>query len=210
VKRRFATRIGLVGLLTVVLAGGVARGQATVVEKDVPYVPTPENVIEEMLRLARPTSSDVVYDLGCGDGRIVIAAAKRYGARGLGVDIDPLRVREARENAEKAGVSGLVSFREEDLFQTDLRRATVVTLYLLPSVNLRLRPKLFDELSPGARVVSHNYHMGDWPPERTINIGNHLVYFWTITGREKDRFGSASQKGPSPAPRTGWEIEPES
>lgn len=208
-RRSPATRIALVGLLTFILAGGVLRGQATAVDKDVPYVPTPENVVEEMLRLARPTASDVVYDLGCGDGRILIAAATTYGARGFGVDIDPLRVREARENAEKAGVSLLVTFREGDLFQTDLRKATVVTLYLLPSVNLRLRPKLFEELAPGTRVVSHNYHMGDWPPERTINIGNHFVYFWTITGREKERFGSTPGKAAKPAPRTGLEIEPE-
>jgi SAM-dependent methyltransferase len=155
--------------------------------KDVPYVPTPENVVEEMLRLARPTQQDLVYDLGSGDGRILITAAKKYGARGIGVDIDPRLVREARENAEKAGVAHLVTFREGDLFRTDLREATIVTLYLLPSVNLRLRPKLFQELAPGTRIVSHNYNMGDWQPEQTVRLGDHFVYFWTISGLEKLR-----------------------
>jgi protein-L-isoaspartate O-methyltransferase len=156
-------------------------------DRDVPYVPTPENVVAEMLRLARPTRQDVVYDLGSGDGRILIAAAKKYGARGVGVEIDRKLVRKARGNAEKAGVGHLITFREGDLFQTDLRGATIVTLYLLPSVNLRLRPKLFQELAPGTRIVSHNYDMGDWRPKQTLKLGDHFVYFWTISGLEKSR-----------------------
>jgi len=150
---------------------------------DVPYVPTTEEVVEVMMRLGEVDKNDVVYDLGSGDGRLPITAAKKHGARGLGVDIDPNRVREARENARKAGVEDKVKFIQGDLFQTDIREATVVTLYLLPSVNLKLRPKLLAELKPGTKVVSHNYDMGDWKPEQTVNVGNHVVYVWTVPER---------------------------
>jgi len=150
---------------------------------DVPYVPTTEEVVEVMMRLGEVDKNDVVYDLGSGDGRLPITAAKKHGARGLGVDIDPNRVREARENARKAGVEDKVKFVQGDLFQTDIREATVVTLYLLPSVNLKLRPKLLAELKPGTKVVSHNYDMGDWKPEQTVNVGNHVVYVWTVPER---------------------------
>jgi precorrin-6B methylase 2 len=150
---------------------------------DVPYVPTTEEVVEVMMRLGEVDKNDVVYDLGSGDGRLPITAAKKYGARGLGVDIDPNRVREARENAKAAGVEDKVKFVQGDLFQTDIGEATVVTLYLLPSVNLKLRPKLLSELKPGTKVVSHNYDMGDWKPEQTVNVGNHVVYVWTIPER---------------------------
>jgi ribosomal protein L11 methylase PrmA len=146
----------------------------------VPFVATDQQVVEEMLRLARVGKDDVVYDLGCGDGRIVIRAAKAYGARGVGVDIDPARVREAKDNAAQAGVADKVTIRQQDLFETDLREATVVTLYLLPEVNLRLRPKLLSELKPGTRVVSHNFDMGDWTPERVVQVGNATVYLWTV------------------------------
>ena len=149
-------------------------------QPDVPFVATDQQVVEEMLRLARVGKDDVVYDLGCGDGRIVIRAAKAYGARGVGVDIDPARVREAKDNAAQAGVADKVTIRQQDLFETDLREATVVTLYLLPEVNLRLRPKLLSELKPGTRVVSHNFDMGDWTPERVVQVGNATVYLWTI------------------------------
>jgi len=150
---------------------------------DVPYVPTTEEVVEVMMRLGEVDKNDVVYDLGSGDGRLPITAAKKHGARGLGVDIDPNRVREARENAKAAGVEDKVKFVQGDLFQTDIGEATVVTLYLLPSVNLKLRPKLLSELKPGTKVVSHNYDMGDWKPEQTVNVGNHVVYVWTIPER---------------------------
>jgi len=150
---------------------------------DVPYVPTTEEVVEVMMRLGEVDRNDVVYDLGSGDGRLPITAAKKYGARGLGVDIDPNRVREARENAKAAGVEDKVKFVQGDLFQTDIGEATVVTLYLLPSVNLKLRPKLLSELKPGTKVVSHNYDMGDWKPEQTVNVGNHVVYVWTVPER---------------------------
>ncbi|OGA02850.1 MAG: hypothetical protein A3I00_09975 [Betaproteobacteria bacterium RIFCSPLOWO2_02_FULL_64_12] len=147
---------------------------------DVIYVPTPQAVVQKMLQMARVTSRDLVYDLGCGDGRILIEAAKRYGARGVGIDIDPERIAEARANARAAGVTQLVQFRLADLFESDFSRATVVTLYLLPSLNLKLRPKLWKELKPGTRVVSHDFDMGDWKPEQTVQVDNRTVYFWTI------------------------------
>jgi ubiquinone/menaquinone biosynthesis C-methylase UbiE len=148
---------------------------------DVPYVPTRQEVVEEMLKVAGVKSGDVVYDLGCGDGRIVITAAQKFGARGVGIDIDPERIAEANANAKRAGVEKRVAFRVGDLFQADIREATVVTLYLLPDVNLRLKPKLLRDLKPGTRVVSHDFAMGDdWRPEKTIKLGNDTVYFWTI------------------------------
>jgi ubiquinone/menaquinone biosynthesis C-methylase UbiE len=148
---------------------------------DVPYVPTKQEVVEEMLRMAGVKPGDLVYDLGCGDGRIVITAAQKFGARGVGIDIDPKRIAEAVENARRAGVERQVEFRLGDLFEADIREATVVTLYLLPDVNLRLKPKLRRDLRPGTRVVSHDFAMGDdWKPERTLRLGNDWIYFWTI------------------------------
>jgi trans-aconitate methyltransferase len=187
-------RTALTLLLTATLAPSalapVARA-AEVKEKtkdpDVPYVPTHERVVDRMLQMARVGKDDVLYDLGCGDGRIVITAAKRWGTRGVGIDIDPDRIREAKENAEKAGVADRVTFIQGDLFEADIKEATVVTLYLLPDVNLRLRPKLLSELQPGTRVVSHNYDMGDWTPQQTARIslpnGDHVVYFWVVPRR---------------------------
>jgi ribosomal protein L11 methylase PrmA len=139
-----------------------------------------------MLKVAHVKKSDVLYDLGSGDGRIVITAAKRFGTRGVGVDIDPVRVKEARENAVKAGVTDRVKFLQQDLFETDIREATVVTLYLLPEVNLRLRPKLLSDLKPGTRVVSHNYDMGDWTPLKTLQVRvpeEHTIYYWVVPAR---------------------------
>jgi predicted O-methyltransferase YrrM len=156
------------------------RAQEADVRKDVPFVPTPDNVVEAMLRHAKVTKDDVIYDLGSGDGRIVISAVKQTGARGVGVDIDPQRIREANENAKAAGVTDRVRFVQGDLFTADIREATVVTLYLLPDINLRLRPKLLKELRPGTRIVSHNYHMGDWKPNAQETIGYHTVYFWVV------------------------------
>jgi len=147
---------------------------------DVPYVPTPDAIVQSMLRLANVQKSDVVYDLGCGDGRIVITAAKMYGAHGVGVDINPERIREARENARQAGVESLVKFVEGDLFEADIKDATVVTLYLLPSVNLKLRPKLMRDLKPGTRIVSHAFDMDDWKAEKRDDVDGRPVYFWTI------------------------------
>lgn len=136
-----------------------------------------------MLKLAGVTRADVVYDLGCGDGRVVIAAAEKFGARGVGIDIDPQRIKESRENARRAGVTGRVKFRNEDLFEADIRQATVVTLYLFPDVNLRLRPKLWKELRPGTRVVSHSHDMGDWRPEKETEVDGHTIYYWTIPAK---------------------------
>jgi SAM-dependent methyltransferase len=150
---------------------------------DVAFIPTPDAVIQEMLTGAHVGKDDVVYDLGCGDGRIVITAATQFGARGVGIDIDPARIREARENAEKAGVAGRVRFLTQDLFQTDFKEATVVTLYLLPALNLKLRPKLLAGLKPGTRIVSHAWDMGDWAPERAVDVNGRLVFFWTVPKR---------------------------
>jgi SAM-dependent methyltransferase len=149
-------------------------------EPDVIYVPTPVPVVNEMLRLANVKPNDVVYDLGSGDGRIVIAAAKERGARGIGIDINPERIQEANQNAEKAGVSDRVEFRQQDLFQADFSDATVVTLYLLPRLNVKLRPKLLKELKPGTRIVSHQFDMGDWPPQQVVEVDGRTVYYWVV------------------------------
>ena len=151
------------------------------VKPDVIYVPTPQNVVDAMLQLADVKPTDVVYDLGSGDGRIVITAAKQYGARGVGVEVDPALVKRATENAAAAGVADRVRFVNQNLFNADLTEASVVTLYLLQSINERLRPKLVRELKPGARVVSHVFNMGpEWPPQKTIEIGASRVFLWTI------------------------------
>jgi PBP1b-binding outer membrane lipoprotein LpoB len=152
---------------------------------EVPYVPTKELVVDKMLEMADVKGTDVLWDLGSGDGRIPITAAKRFGTRGVGVDIDPQRVKEANENARKNNVTDKVRFIEEDLFNVDFSEATVVTLYLLPEVNLRLRPKLLDSLKPGTRIVSHNYDMGNWQPEKVEVVkmsadDDHIVYFWRV------------------------------
>ena len=147
---------------------------------DVVFVPTPHAVVDQMLDVARVGKGDVLYDLGSGDGRIVIAAAKRSGIRAVGIDIDSKLVTASRRNADTARVAELVEFRQADLFETDLRSATVVTLYLLPALNVRLRPKLFAELRPGSRVVSHSFDMGDWKADSTLMVENRLVFFWTI------------------------------
>jgi uncharacterized protein (TIGR03000 family) len=152
----------------------------------VPYVPTPQAVVDKMLELAKVSKDDVVYDLGCGDGRIVVTAAKKYGAKGVGVDLNPVRLQESMENVKKNGVEKLVTIKKGDVLKTDVSGATVVTLYLLPSVNLQLKPILQKTLKPGARVVSHDFDMGDdWPPEQTLDVTDengldHKVYLWTI------------------------------
>jgi SAM-dependent methyltransferase len=149
---------------------------------DVPFVPTPMTVVDAMLDMAQVTKDDLVYDLGCGDGRIVIRAAQRFGARGVGVDLNPQRITEARAAAKKAGpaVEKLVRFEVGDVFKFDFSPATVVTMYLLPSVNLKLRPRIFKELKPGTRIVSHDFDMGDWEPQAKRDLSNATVYFWTV------------------------------
>ena len=147
---------------------------------EVPYVPTENAVAQAMLDLAGVKGADIVYDLGCGDGRIVVLAAKSYGARGVGVDIDPERIRDARANAQRNGVENLARFEEKDLFDADIHEATVVTLYLLPAVNLRLRPKLLKDLKPGTRIVSHSFDLGDWKPEKEEVVEGQRLYLWTV------------------------------
>jgi precorrin-6B methylase 2 len=147
---------------------------------DVIFVPTPKDVVEKMLELAKVTSKDVLYDLGCGDGGIVIAAAQKYGCRSVGIDIDPKRIQEATANAKAAKVTDKVKFVEADLFESDISEATVVTLYLLTRLNEKLKPKLLKDLKPGTRVVSHAFDMGDWKPEATASVNSTTVYLWRI------------------------------
>ncbi|SHF87832.1 Methyltransferase domain-containing protein [Fodinibius roseus] len=155
---------------------------------DVPYVPTPNEVVEKMLDIAQVQSDDYVIDLGSGDGRIVIAAAKR-GASGHGIDLDPERIAEARKNARKEKVDDKVLFKEQDIFETDISEASVITMYLLPSVNKKLRPTLLDELQPGTRIVSHSFDMGDWEPDREVTLSSentnrtHTIYYWVIPAK---------------------------
>lgn len=155
---------------------------------DVPYVPTHESVVSEMLSMAEVKGDDVLYDLGSGDGRIPITAAQKFGTRGVGIDLNPERIKEANANAEKAKVTDKVRFIEGDIFKQDFSEATVVALYLLPEVNLKLRPQL-EKMKPGTRVVSHNYDMGDWKPEKSKVIKTpdgteHYVYFWRVGGKK--------------------------
>jgi len=157
-----------------------AQTQAPPRAPDVIYVPTPQEVVDAMLKVAKVGPNDVVYDLGCGDGRIVVTAAQKFGARGVGIDIDPQRIKEANENVQKNGVGKLVTIRNADLFETNISEATVVTLYLLPSLNLKLMPKLMKELKPGTRIVSHAFDMGDWKPEQSLTVDGRNVYYWTI------------------------------
>lgn len=147
---------------------------------DVVYVPTPQDVVDAMLALASVTAKDIVYDLGSGDGRIPITAAQKHGARAVGIDINPERIKEANENLAKAGVGDRVRFINADLFESNLTDATVITLYLLPELNLKLLPKLLQEVKPGTRIVSHAFDMGTWKPEQALNVGGRNVYFWTI------------------------------
>ena len=152
---------------------------------DVPYVPTPMEVVEGMLKLAKVGKNDVVYDLGCGDGRIVVTAAKKYGATGIGVDLNPERIKEANQNAKTNKVTSKVKFYKGNLFDFDFSKASVLTLYLLPEVNLKLRPKILAEMKPGSRVVSHAFDMGDWKPEKQIQIDGRTVYLWTVPAKKK-------------------------
>ncbi len=183
--RRTLTFLSLtVGLGTLPFQMGASPGSAGEQGKmklDVPYEPSSEDVVEIMLQMARVNKDDFVYDLGCGDGRIVIAAAQKAGARGVGVDLDPERIKESLENARKADVIERVHFFEGDLFQTEIAKATVVMLYLWPEVNLKLRPKLFRELKPGTRIVSHSHDMGPWEADQMVVASNgHRVHFWVM------------------------------
>lgn len=175
-------RRAFLGLIVAALATAQRRAP------DVPFVPSTGEAVDAMLKLAGVTHADVVYDLGCGDGRIVVAAAKTYGARGVGIDIDPERIAEAKENARKAGVENLVRFEENDLFQADIHQASVVTLFLLSSVNRKLEPKLRRELKPGTRIVSNTFSMGTWTPDKQFTVGvpqsdyefSRRLYLWIV------------------------------
>ena len=172
----------ILSLAVPVLAGQAA--QAPLRSPDVIFVPTPPEVVAAMLKVAKVGKGDIVYDLGSGDGRIPIAAVKDFGAaRATGIDIDPQRIKEANANLQASGLGDRVRFLNQDLFETNISEATVVTLYLLPSLNLKLMPKLMKELKPGTRIVSHAFDMGDWVPEQTLEIEGRRVFYWTIPKR---------------------------
>ncbi len=193
-------RRGILGgllLTAVLLAGSPGPAQEYDWEQyksyDVPFVPTPMEVVDEMLRLVDVKAGDILYDLGCGDGRIVVAAAKRYGIKAIGIDIDPVRISESKQNAIEGGVADKVKFMEGNLFEADFKDASVITMYLLTSVNLRLRPKLLAELKPGTRLVSHSFDMGDWKPDKTSIVGTAYdderhVYFWIVPANVSGRW----------------------
>jgi SAM-dependent methyltransferase len=189
----FQTRTACHRLTLLILSVSVAAAQNA--RPEVPYVPTTDEAVQAMLKLADVKKTDVVYDLGCGDGRIVIAAAKTYGAHGVGIDINPERIKEAKENAKKAGVEGIVRFEENDLFKADIHDATVVTLFLLQTVNPRLRPKLLKELKPGTRIVSNTFDMGDWKADKEETLKgedddfggglSHKFFLWIVPRRDE-------------------------
>ncbi len=186
VPRNGLTRRSLlktVAALTLARHGIPARAQAPLPPKpEVIFVPTPQAIVEEMLKLARVGPNDVLYDLGCGDGRLAITAVTKFGAkRAVGIDIDPIRIAESKDNAIIGNVTDRVTFRNEDLFKADISEATVVTLYLLRSLNIKLLPKLMADLKPGTRIVSHNFDMGDeWEPEKRVELDHRSIYLWTI------------------------------
>ena len=176
-----ALSFSVVFLFAAVFAKAVPRQDQ--VEIHAPYVETSPAVADAMLKLAHARRKDLVYDLGCGDGRIVIMAAKRYGSHGVGIDINPERIRQAQANARRDGVADLVTFRVGDVYDANLREATVVMLYLLPDMNLKLRPKLKAELRPGSRIVSHSFDMGTWSAKKQKVVGGERIYLWVLRRR---------------------------
>jgi tRNA G37 N-methylase Trm5 len=177
----FVVAIAFVPAVNTQAQASQAQANPALRTPDVIYVPTPQNVVDAMLKMANVKAGDVVWDLGSGDGRIPITAVQKFGAaRATGIDIDPVRIKEANENAQKANVTDKVKFLNQDLFTSNFSDATVVTLYLLPSLNEKLRPKLLADLKPGTRIVSHAFEMGDWKPEKTETIDSRTIYFWTI------------------------------
>lgn len=177
-------RGALLGAAALIASPAVARrayAQAEPVPRlDVPFVPTPQQVVDKMLELAKIQKDDYLVDLGSGDGRIPVTAAQRYGVKALGVDLNPQRIKEANERAKAAGVTDRVQFRQQDLFQTDISEANVLTMYLLPSVNLKLRPKILSDMKPGSRIVSHAFDMGDWKPEQKVTVDGRSVFLWIV------------------------------
>jgi len=173
-------RFAVIVALCVSVVPAAAQQAGRLRDPDVIYVPTPQEVVDAMLTLANVTATDVVYDLGSGDGRIPITAAQKFGAKAVGIDINPERIKEANENLAKTNVGNKVKFLNQDLFETDLSEATVITLYLLPSLNQKLMPTL-KQLKPGTRIVSHSFDMGtEWPPEKTQDVNGRTIYYWTI------------------------------
>ena len=186
-RRRVVSYLLLAALSLAGMPAAFAQAQKAARSPDVIFVPTPQEVVEDMLRLVDVKKGDVLDALGSGDGRIPITAAKLYGIRAVGIDIDPQRIAEAQENAKKAGVTHLVEFRQQDLFMSDFREASVITLYLLPELNVKLRPRLLQELKVGTRIVSHQFDMGDWKPDKKLESTGRTIYFWTIPGSRKYR-----------------------
>jgi precorrin-6B methylase 2 len=188
----FSLGIAVAGLVLQpeALLGQAAQKYEDEGKKIVPYVPTPQEVVERMLELAQVKKGDVVYDLGSGDGRIVVTAAKKYGVKAIGFEIDPERIKESAENIKKAGVGHLVEIRQQDIRTVDLSPATVLTMYLLPEVNLMIRPNIWKQMKPGSRVVSHDFDMGDWKALKTENIKDgsgwdHTLYLWHVEASKK-------------------------
>lgn len=175
-------------LLMLPTVAGAQDSPARPAGLDVPYVPTPQEVVDRMLQIADVKGTDYVIDLGCGDGRMPITAAKVYGAKGFGVDLNPVRIEEANANAKREGVTDKVSFEVKNLFDTKIADASVMTMYLLPSVNLQLRPRILNEMKPGTRIVSHAFDMGDWEPDQQETIGYRSIYFWIVPAKVEGRW----------------------
>jgi SAM-dependent methyltransferase len=183
-KTSIATLAVVFTTLAVGPVSAVAQSSSAPARKpDVVFVPTPQTVVDAMLALAKVKRGEMVYDLGCGDGRVVVTAARDFGARGIGVDIDPERIAESIENAKEAGVTGRVQFREADLFEMDFSDADVLFLYLLPALNVKLRPRILDELKPGTRVVSHAFMMGEWAPDHSDEVDGASIYYWVVPAK---------------------------
>lgn len=188
-RREILRAVGLAALLAATPAlAQDAKPAEEPVKRDVIYVPTPQGAVDRMLEMAKVTKDDYVVDLGSGDGRIPITAAQKYGARAYGVDIDPQRIREAKENLAKAGVGDLVRFEQADLFKTKWTDANVLTLYLLTSLNLRLKPIILAEMKPGSRVVSHSFSMGRWEPDQSDTVNGSRLYLWIVPARVDGRW----------------------
>jgi len=192
---RYSQRTAVTSVAT--LASTLALAQQPPV-LDVPYVPTPQQVVDRMLQMAQVKSTDYVMDVGCGDGRMVVTAARDYGARGFCNDIDPVRINEAKQNAKKAGVMGKVEFRQGDLYEVDISKADVLPMYLLESIDLKLRPKILSNAKPGTRVVSHAFSMGDWQPDMKEMVDGRTVYLWVVPARVDGRWQVQQGQGKPP------------
>ena len=192
------TRPGLLALVCVAAAIAALLGAGRAQAQYVPYFPTPEAMVDRMLKVAEVTESDYLIDLGCGDGRIPVTAAQRYRARGLGVDFDAQRIVEAEENARKAGVTGKVMFRKEDLFDTDISQASVLTLYLSLKLNIKLRPRILKAMKPGTRVLSNEFNMGDWLPDKTERVDGRVFFLWIVPAKVAGNWRVSSEAAEGP------------